>query len=145
MKAVLNSLCSDPHNVVFIVSGRAKDVLSDWFQDCPLLGLAAEHGYAYRMSASSQWLHSIAQVDTAWMEAALPVLELYTESTDGSYIERKESALVWHHQEADPDFGSWQAKELVNHLESVLANDPVVVKSGHQIAEIKPQVRVLWD
>ncbi|CAM6029274.1 unnamed protein product [Sphagnum balticum] len=66
-------------------------------------------------------------------------MQLYTESTDGSYIEYKESALVWHHQFADPDFGSWQAKELQNHLESVLASEPVTVKSGAQIVEVMPQ------
>ena len=64
----------------------------------------------------------------------------YTEATDGSYIEHKESALVWHHQEADPDFGSWQAKELLDHLENVLANEPVAVKRGQHIVEVNPQV-----
>lgn len=67
-------------------------------------------------------------------------MKLYTESTDGSYIEHKESALVWHHQDADLDFGSWQAKELLEHLENVLANEPVVVKRGQHIVEVKPQV-----
>lgn len=46
----------------------------------------------------------------------LPILfpspQLYTESTDGSFIEAKESALVWHYQDADPDFGSWQVGSL---------------------------------
>ena len=74
------------------------------------------------------------------MKIALPVMEHYTEATDGSFIEQKESALVWHHQEADPDFGTWQAKELLDHLESVLANEPVVVKRGQHIVEVKPQV-----
>lgn len=67
-------------------------------------------------------------------------MNLYTEATDGSFIETKESALVWHHQDADPDFGSCQARELYNHLENVLANEPVTVKRGHQIVEVKPQV-----
>lgn len=62
------------------------------------------------------------------------------DATDGSTIEFKESALVWHHQDADPDFGSCQAKELLDHLESVLANEPVVVKRGQHIVEVKPQV-----
>ncbi|KAF5187829.1 Trehalose-6-phosphate synthase protein, partial [Thalictrum thalictroides] len=31
------------------------------------------------------------------------------------------------------------AKELLDHLESVLANDPVSVKSGQHIVEVKPQ------
>ena len=34
----------------------------------------------------------------------------YTEATDGFFIEQKESALVWHHQEANPYFGLCQAK-----------------------------------
>lgn len=67
-------------------------------------------------------------------------MQVYTETTDGSFIEPKESALVWHHQYADHDFGSCQAKELLSHLESVLVNEPVVVRRGHQIVEVKPQV-----
>jgi len=70
-------------------------------------------------------------------------MQLYTEATDGSNIETKESALVWHHQDADPDFGSCQAKELLNHLESVLANEPAVVTRGQHIVEVKPQVQFL--
>lgn len=65
----------------------------------------------------------------------------YTEATDGSFIETKESAIVWHHQDADPDFGSCQALELLDHLENVLANEPTVVKRGHHIVEVKPQVQ----
>lgn len=71
-----------------------------------------------------------------------PIMKLYTEATDGSYIEFKESALVWHHQDAASDFGSRQASELLNHLESVLANEPAVVKRGCEIVEVKPQVCV---
>lgn len=67
-------------------------------------------------------------------------MKLYTEATDGSYIETKESALVWHHLDADPDFGSCQAMEMLDHLENVLANEPVVVKRGQHIVEVKPQV-----
>lgn len=59
-------------------------------------------------------------------------------------MEIKESALVWHHQDADPDFGSCQAKELLDHLESVLANEPVMVKRGQFIVEVKPQVTITF-
>lgn len=82
-------------------------------------------------------------MDFDWKRIADPVMQLYTEATDGSYIETKESALVWHHQDADPDFGSCQAMELLDHLENVLANEPVEVKRGHHIVEVKPQVYML--
>lgn len=46
--SVLSSLCSDPKNIVFIVSGRGKDSLSKWFSPCEKLGISAEHGYFTR-------------------------------------------------------------------------------------------------
>ncbi|KAH7859937.1 hypothetical protein Vadar_007308 [Vaccinium darrowii] len=136
---VLNGLCNDPQNVVFIVSGRGKDCLSKWFSPCEKLGLSAEHGFFTRWRKDSPWESGMLAMDFDWKKIALPVMEHYTEATDGSFIEPKESALVWHHQEAGPDFGMWQAKELLDHLESVLANDPVVVKRGQHIVEVKPQ------
>lgn len=87
----------------------------------------------------SDWETSFLAVDFGWKRIAEPVMRLYTEATDGSFIESKESALVWHHQDADPNFGSWQAKELLDHLENVLANEPVIVARGHHIVEVKPQ------
>ncbi|PIN18212.1 Trehalose-6-phosphate synthase component TPS1 [Handroanthus impetiginosus] len=137
--SVLSSLCNDPNNIVFIISGRGKDSLGKWFSQCERLGLSAEHGYFTRWIKSSEWESCRLSIDLDWKNIVLPVMEHYTEATDGSSIEQKESALVWHHQEADPDFGLWQAKELLDHLENVLANDPVVVKSGQQIVEVKPQ------
>lgn len=66
---------------------------------------------------------------------------LYRETTDGSTIEDRETVLVWNYEDADPDFGSCQAKELVDHLESVLANEPVSVKTTPHSVEVKPQVK----
>ncbi|GAU20967.1 hypothetical protein TSUD_201160 [Trifolium subterraneum] len=136
---LLNSLCSDPKNKVFIVSGRGRVCLSDWFSPCDKLGLSAEHGYFTRWSKDSLWTTCGLASDFDWKINVEKVMSLYTEATDGSFIEEKESAMVWQHQEADPDFGLWQAKELLVHLESMLANDPVVVKRGQHIVEVKPQ------
>ena len=97
--------------------------------------------YMTRWRRDSEWETSHVVTDFDWKDVAEPVMELYSETTDGSFIEKKESALVWHHKDADPDFGAWQAKELLDHLESVLANDPVVVKMGQQMVEVKPQVK----
>ncbi|KAL9243158.1 hypothetical protein vseg_017082 [Gypsophila vaccaria] len=135
----LNVLASDPKNTVFIVSGRGRDSLGEWFSPCEKLGIAAEHGYFLRWTKNVDWEVSPITTDNDWQKMAEPVMQHYTEATDGSYIERKESALVWHHRDADPDFGSCQAKELLDHLENVLANEPVVVSRGHNIVEVKPQ------
>ncbi|GMH01624.1 hypothetical protein Nepgr_003463 [Nepenthes gracilis] len=137
--SVLNALCNDPKNTAFIVSGRGKSSLGEWLSPCEMLGIAAEHGYFIRWSKTSDWESSAMSSELDWKEIVEPIMRSYTEATDGSSTEVKESALVWHHQDADPDFGSWQALELINHLENVLANEPAVVKRGQQIVEVKPQ------
>jgi hypothetical protein len=43
---------------------------------------------------------------------AVPPLQ-YCECTDGSHVEVKASALVWHYGDADPDFGNWQVRQGV--------------------------------
>lgn len=46
--SALKTLCSDPNNTIFIVSGRGKVSLSEWLAPCENLGIAAEHGYFIR-------------------------------------------------------------------------------------------------
>lgn len=74
-----------------------------------------------------------------WKMIAMPILETYTEATDGSFVQDKESAVVWHFNNADPDFGVWQSKELLAHLEDLLVGYPVDVHIGNFTVEIKPK------
>ncbi|CAI9096791.1 OLC1v1033007C2 [Oldenlandia corymbosa var. corymbosa] len=136
---ILNALCRDKNNTVFVVSARSRNKLEEWFSSCEKLGLAAEHGHFVRLMRDDEWETCVPPVECGWKQIAEPVMQLYTETTDGSVIEMKETAMVWSYEDADPDFGSCQAKELLDHLESVLANEPVTVKSGQNIVEVKPQ------
>ncbi|KAF3968791.1 hypothetical protein CMV_007363 [Castanea mollissima] len=136
---IINSLCRDKNNMVFIVSARSRKTLGEWFSPCENLGIAAEHGYFLRLERDVEWETCVPVADCSWKQIAEPVMKLYTETTDGSTIEDKETSLVWSYEDADPDFGSCQAKELLDHLESVLANEPVTVKSGQNTVEVKPQ------
>lgn len=137
--ATLRVLTSNPANTVYVVSGRARSELEDFFSGVPRLGLAAEHGFYWRPPGAAAWSTQDPEARFDWTDIVLPILEVYRESTDGSYVERKESALVWHYHDADPDFGSWQAKELLDHLEGVLSNEPIEVVPGQGIVEVKPQ------
>ncbi|RAL45276.1 hypothetical protein DM860_014686 [Cuscuta australis] len=136
---ILNKISSEKKNAVFIVSGRGRESLSSWCSPCQKLGLAAEHGYFMRWTQDGEWEEASQNCDLGWMQLAEPVMQSYTDATDGSCIEKKESAIVWQYIDADPSFGFSQAKEMLDHLESVLANEPVAVKSGRSIVEVKPQ------
>ncbi|XP_062105829.1 probable alpha,alpha-trehalose-phosphate synthase [UDP-forming] 7 [Humulus lupulus] len=137
--STLRKLCADQKNTVFVVSGKGREHLNEWFSSCQNLGVAAEHGYFIRWPQNDEWGTFFRSSALDWMKLAEPVLKLYTEATDGSSIEVKESALVWQYKDADPAFGSFQAQEMLDHLESVLANEPVAVNRGKFIVEIKPQ------
>lgn len=45
---VINGLCADPCNAIFVVSGRRRKELAEWFEPCEKLGIVAEHGYFIR-------------------------------------------------------------------------------------------------
>lgn len=75
------------------------------------MGLAAEHGFFYRKSHGTEWEAKANIADSSgWKALCEPVLQSYTDSTDGSHVEVKESAVVWHFRDADHDFGNWQVK-----------------------------------
>lgn len=45
---VINGLCADPCNAIFVVSGRRRKELAEWFEPCEKLRIVAEHGYFIR-------------------------------------------------------------------------------------------------
>lgn len=53
--SLINTLCGDVRNTVFVVSGRGRESLGKWFSPCKKLGIAAEHGYFMRYAI---YLHS---------------------------------------------------------------------------------------
>ncbi|KAG2502215.1 hypothetical protein HYH03_000701 [Edaphochlamys debaryana] len=137
--AVLRALAGDARNRVFLFSSSPKADLANWFASIPTLGLVAENGFFYRPIGTAAWETLVPHADFSWKKMAAPILQQYVESTDGSSVEAKESSLVWHYRDADPDFGAWQAKELLDHLEGVLSNKPVEIVGGQGNVEIKPQ------
>jgi len=59
----------------------------------------------------------------------------------GSFIEHKRSSLTWHYRMADPEFGTFQAKECQNHLENaVLSKLPVEILVGKKNLEVRPTI-----
>ncbi len=73
---VLKKLCSDPKNTVFVISGRARTELAEWFDHVPNLGLAAEHGFFFRCAPSDAWSVKDASDTFTWKELVLPILQV---------------------------------------------------------------------
>lgn len=135
---LLGSLSKDPRNTVVIVSGREKRFMDTWLGKLKI-GLAAEYGFYYRMPDDDEWQTMVPEIDTTWRDIVRPILEYFTERTPGTYIEKKESSLTWHYRDADPNFGSWQAKDMQIQLEDVLSNLPLEIIQGNRMLEVRHQ------
>ncbi|EEQ98246.1 trehalose-6-phosphate synthase, putative [Perkinsus marinus ATCC 50983] len=122
----LSKLCSDPRNTVVILSGREKSLLQEWFGSVRNIGLAAEHGYYWKLPPN-----------TEWKALAGELMRQYVSRTQNSFVENKGSALVWQFRDTDPDFGLHQAKNLYSSLEEYLKGYDVEVTMGKGYVEAK--------
>jgi len=85
------------------------------------------------------WVTLSDYFDDSWMELSEQIMDVYTQRTDGTYIERKGSSVVWQFRDAEPEFGALQAAELQDHLHGVLKAFPIEVVSGKGYVEVCPQ------
>jgi trehalose 6-phosphate synthase/phosphatase len=131
---LLGRLASRKGNHVFLISGRQKDVLKEWFGGCGI-GLIAEHG-VWISDRESDW-KLFKPLDTAWKTQIQPILESYADRLTGSFIEDKEFSIAWHYRNADPELGSQRAKELIDTLVHFTANLDVQVLEGKMVIEVR--------
>lgn len=133
----LELLSNQENCTVIILSGRGTETEGFHLPQMEHLGIAAEHGFYYKKPYSKEWEELAPGADLSWIEIAYRMMQLYTERTDGSYIEEKTAGLVWHYLAADPEFGGWQAKEMHDHLQSILSPFNVQVVNGQGWLQVK--------
>ncbi len=134
IRELLAGLAEMPNTSVHIVSGRHRDNLDLWFGDLGV-HLSAEHGFAWRDPGQS-WREQ-GSVDLSWLPVVQEILLDVSEEVPGTRLERKPCALAWHYRMADPDYGTWRARELHSQLEQDLAHLPVDILHGHRVIEIR--------
>ncbi|KAJ2395100.1 hypothetical protein GGI23_004430 [Coemansia sp. RSA 2559] len=138
MLAALQRLCADSRNFVCVISGRDRQFLDLHLGAIKGLALSGEHGSFIRYP-SGEWISLLDQVDMGWKDEVLSIFEFFTERTAGSTIEAKETSITWHFRNADPEYGEFQAKECMSHLEdSVVSKLPVEILVGKKCLEVRP-------
>lgn len=120
---------------VFIISGRSREDMDEWFSDFDVT-LIAEHGFYIKHKGKMDWKKYDDRVDLTWMEQVKDILVQYSGMTPGSFVEYKRSAMVWHYRESDPEYGLWKANQLVSELSAIMSNMPVEIHHGKKIVEV---------
>ncbi|KAF7727461.1 threalose-6-phosphate phosphatase [Apophysomyces ossiformis] len=135
----LQTLCSDPKNEVWIISGRDQATLEKWLGHIPNLNFSAEHGCFLKPAKTKDWSNVVDDIDMSWKQDVIEIFDYYTERTQGSFIEHKKSSVSWHYRLADAEYGAFQANECQNHLEnSIVSKFPVEILVGKKNLEVRP-------
>lgn len=141
--ALLRRLSARPETEVHLVSGRTRSSMDGWFGTMRI-GLHAEHGLWSRPPGSGDW-RMTRSVQSDWKDLVRPVLDHFTATTHGTFVEEKTVGLAWHYRAATADhtnganFGDVQARELRLLLSDLLSNSPVEVLAGNKVVEVRPQ------
>ncbi|TFG87203.1 MAG: bifunctional alpha,alpha-trehalose-phosphate synthase (UDP-forming)/trehalose-phosphatase [Chromatiales bacterium] len=135
LPALLADLASHDLVSVAVVSGRAPEFLEKHLGGLGVT-LVGEHGYRWLDGGVGEWVLFNPHVNNEWKDAIREHLEQVSLLTPGTHVEEKQSALVWHYRKADPEFGLWRARGLLDELTAMAANLPVTVHHGQKIVEI---------
>lgn len=120
---------------VVIVSGRDHQTLEQWF---PWQSMDLISEYGMRCRINGHW-HSIDLEETDWKKVIMPLLEEFTESTPGSFVEQKEHSLAWHFRKADPWLTELRLPKLMENLINRTTDLNLEVIGGDKALEIKPK------
>ncbi|MCU0846749.1 MAG: bifunctional alpha,alpha-trehalose-phosphate synthase (UDP-forming)/trehalose-phosphatase [Spirochaetes bacterium] len=132
----LKKISGDEKNKVIIISGRDKKFLYECFGELNII-LIAEHGFLIKYPGS-EWSAESEMTDNEWKKNVKPLIKKYADRCAGSFIEEKESALVWHYRGSESDFALVRSQELKEELmEFLLYHKDLQLIEGNKNFEIK--------
>ncbi|CAN6443579.1 unnamed protein product [Victoria cruziana] len=137
LKEPLTILCSDPRTTIVVLSGSDRNILDLNFGDYNMW-LAAENGMFLRLT-KGEWMTTMPEhLNMDWVESVQDVFEYFTERTPRSYVEVRETSLVWNYKYADVEFGRLQARDMLQHLwTGPISNAAVDVVQGSRSVEVR--------
>ncbi len=119
---------------VVIISGRNRSFLETTFAGIHV-HLVAEHG-AFLKKPDQPWERLDLSTDD-WVGSVRSIMTGFVDGFPGSFIEEKETALVWHYRMAEADDIEGQAAELANQLRGASFPIPLSVIQGNKVVEVK--------
>lgn len=131
---ILQALCNDKRNHVYINSGRDRQTLDKWLSSVPNLSLVAEHGAAYK--TEGKWYDMVEKIH--WNDNILKIVKDFTRKTQGSWIEKKDTAIAWHYRNVDNWLGMLRAKMLIQTLYPICSSENLQIMNGNKVVEVKP-------
>lgn len=132
--STLEKLCQDKHNSIYIISGRDRFSLENWFGYLPV-NLIAEHG-SLRKEEGRNW-ESTSSQNNQWKENIVRIMDLYNAHCAGAFTEQKEFSIAWHYRNANQSDAMPKAETLMTELLLNKETSDLEVMHGHKIVEVR--------
>lgn len=130
---LLKDLSVQDKTTVVLISGRAHDVLEDWFKNVNIR-ILAEHGAWMRTSKG--WREMV-KAPKEWMKTVSQIFEDYSRDTPGAIIETKDSGLAWHYRNCDPWVANIRVNQLIGSLVNFCTRNGLEIIDGNKVLEVK--------
>ena len=135
---LLKGLTGDKRNSVFIVAGKGPEQLKEWFGSVKDLGLAAEHGFMYSVNRQGmdKWKKIIKKYDNEWIKSCSDIISPYLERCEGSFLDVKESSIVWQYTDCDQELGKQFISAMTSELDKIVDKYNLKIVNGKGFMEI---------
>ncbi|KAL0234875.1 hypothetical protein GEMRC1_001460 [Eukaryota sp. GEM-RC1] len=137
----LSSIISDPSNTVYIVSGRKREDLDQFFGTVKGIGLVGEHGVCLKHPNDQKWTELITNQEREIIayakESLRPLLEVLVSHVPGSSIEEKQCSLAWHYRNCDNILVSTNLSELGSLFNEMCTSLPIDMLHGDKVIEFR--------
>ena len=137
---ILKSLCSDEHNMVFIISNYDIKILQKLFEEVENLGLCGENGFYYKYPSETEYKPLVQLSNISWKEQVLKIMKMFSERVEGAEIVEMASCITWSYNLSNSYFADIQAEELKTHLMSIINTSKLdLIAQSNGTLLIRPQ------
>lgn len=98
----------------------------------------AESGYLYKCGSGSKWHTSTSIDDFSWIQKVKYVMNGYAENIEGSFIDVRESCILWNYRNAELDHAKLFIHDLYNVIQRTVKGYQVEIIYGDGYLEVKP-------
>lgn len=139
---LLKTLSEDPHNSIYIISGRDRKFLKEELGSLHI-GLSAEHGAFLRPTKHSkpdEWRDVIKSknIDLHWKDEILAAFKGFCDQVPNSFVEAKEYAITLHYRQSDKSTVKPNKEELQKKIDQLSEKyDTLDVRKGKKSLEAR--------
>ena len=83
--------------------------------------MVAEHGIFTR-KINESWVSKYTK-KRKWIDNLRPLFQSFSDRTPGTFVEEKQTSLVWHYRGSDPELAADRLVEFKTELQSLISDD----------------------